>query len=175
MHEESVLINSARRGDRKALRDLYEGNMPRLFRFMRQFSADTLEVEDWVQRAFIKSFENIGKFNGLSRYSTWLISIAVNEMKMDIRKKGRSMSIPEDGEFPADFNEDEFHWEQIMKDWLSQLSEIKRMVFILYEVEGYSHAEIAAMLDIGESTSRTILTRVKAWLRLKWKESESQL
>ncbi len=67
-----------------------------------------------------------------------------------------------------------FQWDQVMKNWLMQLSEIKRLVFVLYEVEGYSHAEISEMMNITESTSRTILTRTKVWLRKKWNESEKR-
>lgn len=55
-----------------------------------------------------------------------------------------------------------------MKVFLDQLDETKRIVFILYEVEGYSHAEIASMLGFGESTSRTVLSRTKQFLKKQW-------
>lgn len=67
-------------------------------------------------------------------------------------------------------DDSEFEWDQVMKGWLDKLDEIKRAVFVLFEVEGYSHAEIAAMLNLKESTSRTILTRTKKWLKEKWNE-----
>lgn len=66
---------------------------------------------------------------------------------------------------------DEFEWDATMKTFLHRLDETKRMVFVLYEVEGYSHYEIASLLGFGESTSRTILSRTKQWLKKQW-ESE---
>ena len=61
-----------------------------------------------------------------------------------------------------------------MRTWLEDLDETKRTVFLLYEVEGYSHAEIASMLEIGESTSRTILSRAKQYLKTKWQNEEAK-
>ncbi len=65
-----------------------------------------------------------------------------------------------------------FEWQLVMKNWLFELDEIKRSVFILFEVEGYSHSEIASMLNISEVNSRAILTRTKNFLREKWRITE---
>jgi RNA polymerase sigma-70 factor (ECF subfamily) len=65
-------------------------------------------------------------------------------------------------------------WNDAMKVWLRDLDETKRAVFMLYEVEGYSHAEIASMLGIAESSSRTMLSRAKRFLQERWnKETAS--
>jgi RNA polymerase sigma factor (sigma-70 family) len=56
----------------------------------------------------------------------------------------------------------------LMKTWMDELDETKRAVFILYEVEGYSHAEIGSMLGIAESSSRTLLARAKRFLQQQW-------
>ncbi|MCI0556196.1 MAG: hypothetical protein L0287_35080, partial [Anaerolineae bacterium] len=102
--------------------------------------------------------------------------IGINEMKMDRR---REMTIPmvssENDEEAVMQSTDDFHWKEVMGTWLYELETIKRMVFMLYEVEGYSHAEIAAMLNIGESTSRSILSRTKRWLRDKWHTEETSI
>ncbi|MGE5680467.1 MAG: RNA polymerase sigma factor [Bacillota bacterium] len=173
MHEEQKLIERVRRGDQKAFKELYDKNVVPLYRFMKQFSFDKLQVEDWVQRAFIKSYENINKFDGISLYSTWLFKIALNEMRMDYRRAGLLHNIELEEVSHAAASEDtDLQWNMVMKDWLQEISETKRMVFILYEVEGYSHSEISDMLGINESTSRTILTRTKAWLKNRWIETE---
>lgn len=171
MNQETVLIQKVKNGDHKAFRELYDRNVSSLYRFMSQFTKDRDQLQDWVQRAFIKSYENISSFDGISMYATWLFKIALNEMKMDLRRAGRiSSSVFEEDMHPVEEDDGEFVWDQVMKVWLNELDEIKRSVFILYEVEGYSHSEIAVMLNLRESTSRTILTRTKKWLKEKWSE-----
>ncbi len=175
MTDETFLINRAQNGDHRAFREIYERHVTALFRFMRQHSADTFQVEEWVQRAFIKAYRNIGSFQGSSRFSTWLFTIALNEMKTDLR---RTNLISFDSEDLQNWNGHEetassFVWQDTMKSWLADLSESKRMVFVLYEVEGYSHAEIASMLNIGESTSRALLSRAKQLLKLKIASEEN--
>jgi len=173
MLEEINLVKRIRSGDQNAFKELYKANITPLFMFMKQFSKDDVRVEEWVQRAFIKAYENIDQFDGISLFKTWLFKIAINEMKMDFRNANSSKNISIDEvEISSEMEDSDFQWDQVMKDWLMQLSETKRMVFILYEVEGYSHAEISGMMNIKESTSRTILTRTKAWLKTKWIESE---
>jgi RNA polymerase sigma-70 factor (ECF subfamily) len=173
MLEEINLIKRIKSGDHNAFKELYKNNVSPLFMFMKQFSVDSSKVEDWVQRAFIKAYENIGQFDGISLFKTWLFKIAINEMKMDFRKANANKNISLDEvEIQAELEDSNLQWELVMKDWLMELSEAKRMVFILYEVEGYSHAEISEILNIKESASRTILTRTKVWLRNKWNESE---
>ncbi|MBI3579239.1 MAG: sigma-70 family RNA polymerase sigma factor [Ignavibacteriales bacterium] len=179
MQEEIQWVNKAREGDHKAFRALYDRNITPLYRFMRQFSPDVHEVEEWVQRAFIKAFQHIHSFDGKARFSTWLFRIALNEMRTDRR---RASIIPfthpdDDGisSVPSDGNEsDIWEWNETMRTWMQELDETKRTVFLLYEVEGYSHAEIASMLEVSESTSRTILSRTKRYLKTRWQQEMTQ-
>jgi RNA polymerase sigma-70 factor (ECF subfamily) len=140
-----------------------------LYRFLKQFSSRPDQVEEWVQRAFIKAFEHLTSFDGRSRFSSWLFRLALNEMRMDWRRSQIVSFVPAEVEQagavkdPADFE-----WKEMMKSWMDGLDETKRAVFILYEVEGYSHAEIASMLEIGESSSRTLLVRAKRYLQDRW-------
>lgn len=176
MHPEKELVRKVKSGDHKAFKTLYDGHADSLYMFMKQFSNDKLQVEDWVQRAFIKSYLNINKFDGISLYKTWLFKIAINEMRMDFRKAGLAARVSfEDEEVSTEMEDMDFQWNLVMKTWLNELDEKKRMVFVLFEVEGYSHSEIATMLNINESTSRTILTRTKALLKQKWIEAEDKI
>lgn len=171
MHNESFWVNQAKQGNHKAFKALYEGYVVPLFRFMKQFSSDTDEVEDWTQRAFIKAFEHIGTFDGRARFSSWLFKLALNEMKMDRRRATIVPIISINEDYSTEQIEpDQFEWNEMMRTWLDDLDETKRMVFVLYEVEGYSHGEIALMLEIGESTSRTILSRTKQHLQNRWQK-----
>jgi len=74
----------------------------------------------------------------------------------------------------ADSEEPSFEWHHTMKSWMGELDDTKRMVFILYEVEGYSHAEIASVIGIAESSSRTLLTRAKRILQDHWNKEMKQ-
>ena len=176
MHEEPHLLIQAADGDQRAYKELYDRNVTSLFRFLNQFSKSRDEAEEWTQRAFIKAFENLRSFDGQARFSTWLFRIAINEMRMDRRRSGIvQFEILGDYESASETDEEQaFIWNQTMKTWLNELDGSKRAVFLLYEVEGYSHAEIATMLRIGESTSRTILTRTKQWLREQWNNEEGR-
>ena len=171
MHEEPNWIIKAQHGDQRAFRSLYDANVNALFRFLRQFSGRSEEVEDWVQRSFIKAFEHLDTFDGRSRFSSWLFRIALNEMKTDRRRSQAVQFVKADDEFdlPAATGE-QFEWHHTMKTWMTDLDVTKRAVFILYEVEGYSHSEIASMLDIAESSSRTLLMRAKRYLQDRWKK-----
>jgi len=174
MNDEQIWVNKAKEGNQRAFQKLYDAHVEPLYRFMRQYSKDVPQVEDWVQRAFIKAYNNIASYNATARFSTWLYTIALNEMRTDFRRPNLvvidSSFSNEAGQHQKE--DDSFIWNDIMKMWLDELDESKRMVFLLYEVDGYSHAEIASMLNIGESASRTILHRAKHYLQLRWKEEE---
>ncbi|MFI5252212.1 MAG: RNA polymerase sigma factor [Bacteroidota bacterium] len=173
MKEEEIWVKTAKEGDERAFHQLYNIHVEPLYRFMHRYSQDTFQVEDWVQRAFIKAFKNISTYNATARFSTWLFTIALNEMRTDFRRPNLVVldsATSENGNIQqADEN---FIWDDIMKTWLDDLDESKRTVFILYEVEGYSHAEIASMLNIGESSSRTLLHRAKHYLKSRWQAEE---
>ena len=174
MKDEIFWVEKARNGDQRAFRKLYDGHVEPLYRFMRRHSKDAGQVEDWVQRAFIKAYRNIGSFNGVARFSTWLYTIALNEMRTDFRRP--NLVILEPGPFAEERStgaqDDSFIWEDMMKQWLAELDDSKRMVFVLYEVEGYSHAEIASMLNINEGASRTLLHRARNLLKSRWETEE---
>ncbi|HLA69470.1 MAG TPA: sigma-70 family RNA polymerase sigma factor [Bacteroidota bacterium] len=177
MNDETVLVQRSRTGDHQAFRILYETHVDSLYRFLKQFTGDHHDVEEWVQRTFIKAYERLDSFQEHSRFSTWIFSIGLNEMRSDRRRATILQFEPVDNDAPIPLDDaaDRFHWDELMRGWLSQLDEVKRAVFLLYEVEGYSHAEIAGMLRIQESTSRTILTRTKQWLRDQWKQERREV
>lgn len=165
--QETTIIRNAVNGDQRAYRQLYELHVVPLYRFLRQFAVDDAETEEWVQRTFIKALMSLSSFRGQSKFSSWIIRIGINEMRMDKRK--READMPLNGtEEDIPEREQAFEWDQTMKQWLSGLSDQQKMVFSLYEVEGFSHAEIGEMLEIGESSSRTLLTRSKKYLRECW-------
>jgi len=171
MPNETVWINQAKEGQEKACRKLYVDHVGSLYRFLRQFSHQDHEVEEWVQRAFIKAFERLETFDGRSRFSTWLFTLGINEMRMDRRREKVVSFTPLDDDPGSEEDLPEaFEWTELMREWMQSIDETKRAVFILYEVEGYSHGEIGMMLGIAESSSRTLLSRVKRQLKERWQK-----
>lgn len=164
-NDEQSLIRRAQNGDETAFKKIFEAHVNELFRFMNQFSNHRAQVQDWVQVAFVKAFDNLNQFDGRSRFKTWLWRIGINEMKMTKRSSFQFTEFEnfDSLEEPAK----ELPTEAIIttRNEIEKLSDQKKAVLILYEVEGYSHSEIADMLDVGESTSRTILSRTKSELR----------
>lgn len=170
-------MQAARSGDQRAFRSLYDSHVDAIFRFLQRFSMDRSEAQDWVQRAFIRAFERLGQFDGRSSFATWLFRIGINEMHTD-RRRMKIVELASEAPTTTDpvaQPADEFLWEHTMHDWLHTLDTTKQSVFMLHEVEGFSHAEIAEILDISESHSRTLLTRVRSHLRGQWeKERRAQ-
>lgn len=168
---EKDIIQRINAGDLQAFKMLFDKYASPLYRFLKQFGGDPDIVEDWVQSAFIKAFRNIDRFEYKSKFSTWLFRIGINEMKSDLRREKRynNTSIDEtEFEEPGGFD-DTFEWDMDMKWLLKELDDTKRSIFILYEVEGYPHSEVAEMLDISENNSRTTLSRTKQYLKERWK------
>lgn len=173
MTDDIGLIDRAAQGEERAFRELYDRHVEPLYRFLRQYSDNAAQVEEWVQRAFIKAFQGIGAFQRTSKFSTWLFTIGLNEMRTDLRRTSivafdsRELEAWDGREEPGDFLR-----EEAVRSSVRELDEAKRSVFLLYEVEGYSHAEIAGMLGIGEGTSRALLSRAKQLLRQKLQMKE---
>jgi RNA polymerase sigma-70 factor (ECF subfamily) len=167
---ERVIIERIKSGDINAFKALFDNHVSSLFKFLKQFSDNHDMVEDWVQSAFIKAYGNINRFEYKSKFSTWLFSIGINEMKNDYRKinKFNPVSIDEGNIDAAGFDDDSFEWDMNMKWLFEELDEFKKAVFILFEVEGYTHAEIAGMLNITTNNSRTTLSRTKQYLKQRW-------
>lgn len=167
---EREIINRINSGDIQAFKMLFDTYASPLYRFLKQFSTDSDLVEDWVQNAFIKAFRNIDRFEFKSNFSTWLFRIGINEMKSDYRKSKKYNSIPIEETLYEDPGTENraFEWDMNMKWLLEELDDVKKSIFILFEVEGYSHSEIANILDISENNSRTTLSRTKQYLKHRW-------
>lgn len=175
MLSENSVIRKVQRGNIKAYKKLYDLHFLKLYRFLSQFSNDHDQVEDWVQNSFIKAYENIRHFGFKSKFSTWLFSIAINEMRSYYRTNNRRSEYHTEQDTSELGIEDtpDFFWQHDMNFYLSELDEEKRAIFILFEVEGYSHREIAEITGLPENLCRSKLHRTKKILQQKWLENET--
>jgi RNA polymerase sigma factor (sigma-70 family) len=176
---ELELVQKAAAGDQGVFRQLFESNVSRVYGLcLRMTGGDVLFSEELTQDVFVKAWENLGAFRGESKFPTWLHRIAVNEFLMKKRAQKRFMQkvITTDdlshydrpggnvGHNYGSAADTDFHNIDIEKA-ISFLPEQARVVFILHDVHGYKHNEIAEMVNIETGTSKAHLHRARKLLR----------
>jgi RNA polymerase sigma-70 factor (ECF subfamily) len=153
-----------------------------MFAICKRYLSDPFEAEDAMINGFMKVYDHIRNFEGTGSFEGWMKRIMVNESLSMIRKK-KTMHVELDqaeleGELSYDSLVSGLHADELMK-LIEDLPIGYRTVFNLYAIEGYQHKEIAEMLEIGEGTSKSQLSRARtllqqALLRLEAKPSKSR-
>jgi RNA polymerase sigma-70 factor, ECF subfamily len=172
---ESDLISRAQAGDMSCFEKLYARHKRRIFSLCLRMTGNYAKAEDFTQEAFLQLYRKIGSFRGESAFSTWLHRLSVNIVLMHFRKKGipevslqeTLESKGEDGptkEFGT--RDDALHGsvDRITLEWaIGELPPGYRIIFVLHDIEGYEHNEIAEMLgcSIGNSKSQLHKARMK--------------
>ena len=126
------------------------------------------EAEDILQDSFIEAFGSIHTFRSDSTFGAWLKRIVVNRSINSLKKRRLTLveELEEPAAEPAEVNDDDIQWEvQRVKNAIQNLPDGYRLVLSLYLLEGYDHAEIAQILNITESTSKSQYNRAKAKVR----------
>lgn len=177
---ETQLIAQAQRGGEAAFAELFEAHKRRVYSLCLRMTSNTAEAEDLTQEAFLQLFRKIGTFRGESAFSTWLHRLVVNVVLMHLRKKGlQQVSLDEvdagqEEPVKRDYGDDD---RRLMGSVdrislgraIAELPPGYRAVFILHDVEGYEHNEIAQIMNcsIGNSKSQLHKARMKLreWLR----------
>lgn len=150
----------------------------RLYRVGMSILNDDAEVEDVMQVAYIKAYENLGKFAFKSSFSTWLTRILINESLLRLKKRKLSVHLNEalmmNSEFPLQNRVDtqtpasktlNAELKTILEEAIRQLPEIYRTVFIMREIENMNVVETKECLDISEANVKVRLNRAKTLLR----------
>jgi len=142
---------------------LYEAHTPALYALaMRLTGGDHGEAEDLVQESWVRAVRALSSFRAEAALRSWLCGVLVNVRRGRIKADWRTVDAP-DAEPVADNNgpDDALDLERA----IGKLPEGARDVFVLHDVYGYTHREIAEMLSIVEGTSKSQLTRARALLR----------
>ncbi len=164
---EPELIEAALRGDSGAERALYDAHVDRVFRLAYRMCGDQTLAEDLTQDTFVRAFRYLPGFRGQSALSTWLHSIAMSVILNGLRKvrpMDRWTEIDERrvvGRPPQQDRE----LDLTLARSVDELPEKLRTVFLMHDVEGFKHAEIAGALDIPTGTSKARLSRAREKLR----------
>jgi RNA polymerase sigma factor (sigma-70 family) len=171
-----ALIDGCRNGDRKAQYELYHLYAKQMYNVSMRIVNHVGEAEDILQESFVEAFRRIREFRGEATFGGWLKRIVVNRSINSLRKK--KLDLFEDTarfEHLAD-EEGEMHASNLAATKLMQLvgdlPDGYRLVLTLHLFEGYKHSEIASMLNISESTSKSQYNRAKARIREQLKKTE---
>jgi RNA polymerase sigma-70 factor (ECF subfamily) len=163
------LVERAREGDERAFRDLYDRNVDRIYRLSYRMAGEDELARDFTQETFLRAYQRLDQFRGDAAFSTWLHSIAVSVSLNGLRKVDRHRKRERPLENAAHVAPERSRMEPDAKDRLKEavdgLSEIYRTVFLMHDLEGYGHREIAEMLGVAEGTSKARLFRAREKLR----------
>jgi len=168
-----ALARAAGLGDMQSFEELYDRHNRRVYSLCLRMTQNTAEAEDLAQEAFIQLFRKIGSFRGDSAFTTWLHRLTVNQVLMHFRKRSVKMErTTEEGETPVQIVRGTENpnampvLDRIALDRaLAQLPPGYRTVFVLHDVEGHDHEEIAKFLGIAVGTSKSQLHKARMKLR----------
>jgi len=182
---EATAIERAKQGDAEAFETLYNLHKRRVYSLCLRMTANTAAAEDLTQEAFLQLFRKIGTFRGESAFSTWLHRMAVNVVLMQLRKKGlpvvpleENMETEEESPRKEPGADDPRLAGSIDRMQLQRSIEALppgyRMIFLLHDVEGYEHNEIAEMVGCSIGNSKSQLHKARMKLREFLKTSRAE-
>ncbi|MBA3241440.1 MAG: RNA polymerase sigma factor [Acidobacteria bacterium] len=160
-------------GDTTAFEEIYHRHFRRVYALCLRMMGNPTEAEDMTQDVFLQLFNKIGMFRGDSAFTTWLHRMTVNQVLMHFRKRStRSEKLTDEGETPIQIVQGTANPNKMpvvdriaLERALQQLPNGYRTVFVLHDVEGYEHFEVADMLGIAEGTSKSQLHKARLKLR----------
>jgi RNA polymerase sigma-70 factor (ECF subfamily) len=174
---EADALALAQKGDPGAFAQLYSLHKRRIYTLCLRMVGNRAEAEDLTQEAFLQLYRKIGTFRGDSSFSTWLHRMAINVVLMHLRKKGLPVSSLDEAMEPArddrprrgfsapDLNLAGSIDRMALERALAALPAGYRLVFVLHDIKGYEHNEIAAMLDCSLGNSKSQLHKARLKLR----------
>jgi RNA polymerase sigma-70 factor (ECF subfamily) len=180
------ILARAQAGDHQAFAQLYSLHKRRIYSLCLRMVGNVAEAEDLTQEAFLQLHRKIGTFRGDSAFSTWLHRLAINVVLMQLRKKGLSLisldeamePAPEEGpgrSFGApDLTLSGAIDRLALQRAVASLPAGYRLIFILHDIEGFEHNEIAAMLDCSIGNSKSQLHKARLKLRDALKTNPQQ-
>jgi RNA polymerase sigma factor (sigma-70 family) len=176
--EETRIIQDAVAGDIRSFEALYRRHAGRTYAVALRVTASPERAEEVVQDVFVQAWKRLGSFEGRSRFGTWLHRLTVNRaldtVRSELRRAAREAPRGEREDRPGDEAEIERpepsaggpgdgHWD--LERAVAGLPTGARTVFVLHDVEGYRHEEIAALTGIAVGTSKAQLHRARRLLR----------
>jgi RNA polymerase sigma-70 factor (ECF subfamily) len=170
--DERTLIGRVLAGDAAAERALYDAHVDRVYRLCwRLAGGDRDLAQDFAQETFVRAFDRLSAFRGDAALSTWLhaiaVSVSLNGLRRHRRRQQCETSLNGNTAAAAVTAPDATAPElrARLREAIAALPDRYRTVFVLYDVEGYTHEEIGRVLDMPTGTSKARLSRARARLR----------
>jgi RNA polymerase sigma-70 factor (ECF subfamily) len=167
--DQRQLIKRVLEGDPVAERELYEAHVDRVYRLTYRMTGDDDLAQECTQETFIRAFDRLKSFRGDSALSTWLHSIAVsvvyNVMRKVKRLRVRHTELTETTGPSVSAGVGDPILKERLAAAIDELPHGYRTVFVMHDVEGYKHEEIAQVLGVRAGTSKAQLSRARAKLR----------
>ena len=164
------LIARAVAGDLAAQRALYDQHVDRVYRLAYRLAGDEELARDFTQETFVRAFDRLATFRGDSSLGTWLhtigVSVALNGLRKVKRWRAREAPLDEGLTAAATTRHAEPDLKERLARAIDALPDGYRTVFVMHDVEGYTHEEIATSLGIQPGTSKAQLFRARAKLRV---------
>lgn len=166
---DSFLVRLAQGGDLGAFETLYRSHLGRIHGLCLRMSADPALAEELTQQTFIRAWQRLGTFRGEGRFAGWLRRLAVNVVLADRRTRMRRAAFERGDVDPADLGSripaDGPDRRRDLESAIAGLPPGARAVFVLHDIEGYRHDEIAAFTGTSKGTSKAQLHRARRLLR----------
>lgn len=164
------LVERCRLGDRRAQAEIYKRYAKAMFNASLRITGDYAEAEDVLQESFLSAFRELHSYKGDSSFGSWLKRIVINKSINCLRNR-RLQLVPlagqhdVTGDSPGDYDPADgelLSWRaDVVRRCVQDLPDGYRVVLSLYLLEGYDHAEIAGILNITESTSKSQYSRAR--------------
>jgi RNA polymerase sigma-70 factor (ECF subfamily) len=166
------LVARAQAGDQAAFRELYREHAGRVYALCLRLTGDGRDADERTQDVFVRLWDKLGSFRGDSAFSSWLHRLAVNVVLNERRTTGRRERRVMPAEDPDDVVEAQHPAPSAglsidLERAIAELPDGAREVFVLFDIEGYGHGEIAQLVGIAEGTSKAQLFRARRLLREK--------
>jgi RNA polymerase sigma-70 factor, ECF subfamily len=166
---ERRLIQNAARGDARAERALFDAHVERVWRLTFRMTGDETLAEDLVQDVFVRAFDRLETFRGDSAFSSWLhaitVSVTLNALKKTNRTRDHETQREDLSTLPAIAQSADPGLSKDLDRAVATLDENHRLVFVMHDLEGYTHQEIASAMGTPVGTAKARLSRARTKLR----------
>jgi len=162
------LIDRARRGDADAFEELYHANAARIYALCLRMTGDAATATELTQDVFVRAWSKLGSFRGESQFSTWLRRLAVNLVLNELTSLKRRNARIEVTDDLSRFDRGRSMSTDVRMDLEKAVAALPagaRTVFVLHDVEGYRHEDIARMHGVAVGTVKAQLHRARKLLQ----------
>lgn len=165
------LVARAQAGDQTAFRDLYRQHAGRVYALCLRLTGDASDADERTQDVFVRLWDKLRSFRGESAFSSWLhrlaVNVVLNERRTTWRRERRVTPVEDPGALERNRGNPTEGLSIDLERAIAELPDGAREVFVLFDIEGYGHADIASLTGIAEGTSKAQLFRARRLLREK--------